>query len=78
MALRDRSAATPPISEPSLLSQTACERAADGGDVDLTFLSDLNFDQVIENVAGDREERELIRELLSQPAPPSRHRELPA
>jgi 2-phosphosulfolactate phosphatase len=31
LALSDRSAATPPISETSLLSQTACERPADGG-----------------------------------------------
>jgi len=69
LALSDRSAASPPISTfVSLLSQTACERPANGRDVDLTFLSDLNFNQVIENVAGDREERGLIRELLSQPA----------
>jgi len=68
LALSDRSAGTPPLAFASLLSQTACERPADGGDADRTFLSDLNFDLVVENVAGDREERELIRELLNQPA----------
>ncbi|HUC27251.1 MAG TPA: hypothetical protein VMA73_31535 [Streptosporangiaceae bacterium] len=74
MALSDRRPAATPsalgqsLTFASLLSPTASERPADGGDADLTFLSDLNFDQVVDNVAGDREERELIAQLLRQPA----------
>jgi DNA mismatch repair protein MutS len=52
----------------SLLSEKATELPADGGVADRPFLSDLNFDQVVRSVAGDREEHELIRQLLSQPA----------
>lgn len=52
----------------SLLSEKAAELPADGGSPDRPFLSDLNFDQVVGSVAGDREERELISQLLSQPA----------
>ena len=51
----------------SLLSEKVAELPADGGVGDRPFLSDLNFDQVIRSVAGDREEHELIRQLLSQP-----------
>jgi DNA mismatch repair protein MutS len=52
----------------SLLSEEVTGLPADGSSPDSPFLSDLNFDQVARSVAGDREERELIRGLLSQPA----------
>lgn len=52
----------------SLLSEKAAELPADGGVADRLFLSDLNFDQIVGSVAGDREERELISQLLSRPA----------
>jgi DNA mismatch repair protein MutS len=57
-----------PPSFASLLSQERTELPGDGGAPDRPFLSDLNFDQVVRIVAGDREERELIGQLLSQPA----------
>jgi DNA mismatch repair protein MutS len=52
----------------SLLSEKAADLSADAAAVDPAVLSDLNFDQVICAVAGDREERELISQLLSRPA----------
>jgi len=52
----------------SLLSEEVSGLPADGGDTDRPFLSDLNFDQVVASVAGDREEQKLLRGLLSQPA----------
>ena len=52
----------------SLLSETASESPAGGGDADSSFLSDLNFDQVVDSVAGTREERQLISQLLTHPA----------
>jgi DNA mismatch repair protein MutS len=57
-----------PLRFASLLSQQATEVPADGGETDTSFLSDLNLDQVIDSVAGDREERQLISQLLSHPA----------
>jgi hypothetical protein len=67
MVLGERSAATPLDSKfASLLSENGAELPADGAALDLAVLSDLNFDQVVENGAGNREERELISQLLSR------------
>jgi hypothetical protein len=52
----------------SLLSENGADPSADVGTVDPAVLADLNFDQVVDAVAGDQEERELIRRLLSRPA----------
>jgi DNA mismatch repair protein MutS len=69
MVLRDPSAATPLTTEfASLLSENGTELPVDGGALDQAVLSDLNFDQVIDSVAGNRDERELISQLLSRPA----------
>ncbi|HUB41152.1 MAG TPA: hypothetical protein VMA72_20105 [Streptosporangiaceae bacterium] len=71
MVPRDHSAATPltkSLQFASLLSENGTELPVDGGAPDLAALSDLNFDQVIDKVAGNREERELISQLLSRPA----------
>jgi DNA mismatch repair protein MutS len=57
-----------PLRFASLLSEKVTELPADGSIADRPFLSDLNFDQVVRSVAGDREEHELISQLLSQPA----------
>jgi hypothetical protein len=51
----------------SLLSETAADLPADTRKVDPAVLSDLNLDRVISAVAGDREERDLISQLLSRP-----------
>jgi DNA mismatch repair protein MutS len=51
-----------------LLSGNAADPSPDVGRADPALLSDLNFDQVVDAVAGDREERELISQLLSRPA----------
>jgi DNA mismatch repair protein MutS len=54
----------------SLLSEDAAEPATSGEGPDQVFMADLNLDQVIRDVAGDREEGALIVRLLSQPADP--------
>jgi DNA mismatch repair protein MutS len=54
----------------SLLSEDAAEPATSGEGPDQAFMADLNLDQVIRDVAGDREEGALIARLLSQPADP--------
>jgi DNA mismatch repair protein MutS len=50
----------------SLLSEQPA-RLASGEKPDPAVLTDLNLDQVVAAVAGDREERELITRLLQQP-----------
>jgi len=52
----------------SLLSETPSELPLDSSKPDQSVLSDLNLDQVVDSVAGDREEHELIRQLLTHPA----------
>jgi DNA mismatch repair protein MutS len=52
----------------SLLDGRTAELPATGAGPGQEFLADLNLDQVIGDVAGDREERALIVRLLSQPA----------
>jgi DNA mismatch repair protein MutS len=49
---------------PSLLSEEAASWAAGEGDEDRSFAGDLNLDQVVAAVAGDREERDLITRVL--------------
>ena len=51
----------------SLLSAGDAGQPADGQERDRLFVSDLNLDQIVSAVAGDRDERELITELLYQP-----------
>jgi DNA mismatch repair protein MutS len=68
---------TPPESRPpdraqgfsSLLSEAAAgqQDAEDQGD--RTFVSDLYLDQIVEAIAGDREERDLLTALLYQRVP---------
>jgi DNA mismatch repair protein MutS len=54
----------------SLLYEQTSEPATSGEGPDQVALADLNLDQVIRDVAGDREQRTLIVALLSQPADP--------
>ncbi|MGH9101500.1 MAG: MutS-related protein [Acidimicrobiales bacterium] len=59
------SAASPPACPfHGLLSGAPSEGTGGGGDEDRTFAADLNLDQIVEAVAGDREERDLVTELL--------------
>ena len=51
----------------SLLSPEPAEPGAAEEQADRAFASDLYLDQIVEGVAGDREERELISGLLYQP-----------
>jgi DNA mismatch repair protein MutS len=51
----------------SLLWEQAPELPASAGSQDPAVLTDLNLDQVIAAVAGEREERELISRLLAEP-----------
>jgi DNA mismatch repair protein MutS len=60
-ARQDRSASI------SLLSDRPSPQLASGDIPDPAVLSDLNLDQIVAAVAGDREERDLISGLLQQP-----------
>ena len=51
----------------SLLSGDAAGRQGPGGPADQEVLADLRLDQVIAKVGGDRDERDLVSGLLSQP-----------
>jgi DNA mismatch repair protein MutS len=50
----------------SLLDGQAAGPPAGGGGPDQAFMADLNLDQVVKAVASDREERDVIIQLLSQ------------
>ncbi len=58
---------TGPARSVSLLGEEPAE-PGNGDALDDEVLADLNLDQVIDSVAGDRDERELIRQLLRHPA----------
>jgi DNA mismatch repair protein MutS len=60
-----------PGARPAFVSLLTADPGATGrpGDPDQSFIADLNLDQVIAAVAGDREERDLISELLRERAP---------
>ncbi len=49
---------------PSLLRQEPPDGASGEQDVDRSFAPDLNLDQIVAAIAGDREERDLITEVL--------------
>jgi DNA mismatch repair protein MutS len=51
----------------SLLSERAGQHVISGDGPDPAVLTDLNLDQIVAAVAGDREERELITRVLQQP-----------
>jgi len=51
----------------SLLAERASQLPASGDSPDPAVLTDLNLDQVVAAVAGEREERDLISRLLEQP-----------
>jgi DNA mismatch repair protein MutS len=48
----------------SLLFDESSQNAADAGQEDRSFASDLNVDQIIRSVAGDREEHDLVTTVL--------------
>jgi DNA mismatch repair protein MutS len=56
----------PPGRFSSLLAEDSAGRADCEHSADRALVSDLNLDQIVEAVAGDREERELIARLLYQ------------
>jgi len=49
---------------PSLLSESPEDQTASGHEEDRSWARDLNLDQIVAAVAGDREERELIARVL--------------
>jgi hypothetical protein len=62
---QDRLAATPQAPSPSLLSAQPAGQPADGtGAEEQGYAADLNLDQIIASVAGERDEHELITALL--------------
>jgi len=56
----------PPQAFTSLLSAGLADLPVDENQRDRLFVSDLNLDQIVDAVAGDREEQELITRLLYQ------------
>ena len=54
---------------PGLLSAGAPDAGAAGDiDADRSFARDLNLDQIVAAIAGDREERDLVTRVLFSPA----------
>jgi hypothetical protein len=47
-----------------LFEEAPAARGAEGRDEDRSFASDLNLDQIVAAIAGDREERDLITTVL--------------